>query len=387
MIRNFGTVQKIKGQPQGILLGMGTGGNSTPADVYVGKTFTNDNGEQIGTNPYKSGMTVKGVTDLTQTIYGGGIDKNPTISGANNLRGIVVGTNNLVYMIRDYSQQSLLICDLDLNLISTHTLTSQGTPISKIIIDSNNNIYFGTSNGKVVKLNTSTKVYDFALSYNDATYSPKDVHLDSVDNCLYVAILGNLGNKNLAKITLSGTEIWSKSAVMVNGYGVTTDADGNVYYGGSGNSGNSSTIVLVSYTQTGVLRWQKTYADIPGVSKVLYNKKTNVLYAISSDNRKIYTINPATGAVISTKVINEISEIGIAIDDDGILYVKHVSTSLYQCLALDNSLTQTWSTTGMTNIYAYGMFPYNDFLYMTLFDNSSNNLTYKLNRYNKYTLK
>ena len=49
MIRLFGAIQGLKTQAQGLLLGLGTGGNAGVGDVVSGKTFTNDLGQQTGT--------------------------------------------------------------------------------------------------------------------------------------------------------------------------------------------------------------------------------------------------------------------------------------------------------------------------------------------------
>ena len=78
MIRNFGSVQGLKGQPQGFLLGLGTGGNLQPPDAIVGKKFTNDNGEQTGTGANaKRYATGTGTTDSNGYITVTGLAFQP----------------------------------------------------------------------------------------------------------------------------------------------------------------------------------------------------------------------------------------------------------------------------------------------------------------------
>lgn len=356
-------------------------GTAVATDVYTGKTIGTDTGLVTGTNPYKSGAIIKAMKDMVISTAGGAIEKRPTIPNSDNSRGVVVGKNNLVYVIKDYSDQRLLIMDLELNLISDNLLTSQGTPVSPLAIDGANNIYFGSSAGKVVKVNTATKAIDFGLPYNDTSYTPKEVCIDD-NGYLWVAISGNLSNKNLVRLTQTGGELLSISSVMLSGQCVTTDAALNVYYGGYGDSGSPNSLTLMSYTTGGSLRWQKKYSEIPGVTKVFFNRRTNTLYALS--NTTIYKVNPTTGAVISTT--NIIDLVSAYMDkDDFTLYVKR-NSGAGDYIALDDYFNQVWSTGTLPSYSSMGAYPYNDSLYFTLFDNSSQNFIFKVSRYTKYTL-
>lgn len=75
-IRNFGAVQKLKAQPQGLQLGLGTGGSSVVGDVLVGKTFTNDNGEQTGTMPNNGAFNLGLGVTVPAGYYSGGTTAN-----------------------------------------------------------------------------------------------------------------------------------------------------------------------------------------------------------------------------------------------------------------------------------------------------------------------
>lgn len=69
-IRNFGAIQKLKAQPQGLQLGLGTGGNTVVGDVLAGKTFTNDSGEQTGIMANNGAVTITPSSN-NQTIPAG----------------------------------------------------------------------------------------------------------------------------------------------------------------------------------------------------------------------------------------------------------------------------------------------------------------------------
>lgn len=57
-IRLFGAVQGLKAQVQGMLLGLGTGGNAKASDVLNGKVVTTDVGQITGTMPNEGSVTL-----------------------------------------------------------------------------------------------------------------------------------------------------------------------------------------------------------------------------------------------------------------------------------------------------------------------------------------
>lgn len=367
-----------------ILQGEGASGDAAASDLYSGKTASVDAGDIVGLNPYKAGVVVKAVKDMTVFETGGKIN---TQAAYTYLAGIAAGNDGKVYVLyNDNGTHMLRIYDSSLTFIS-QTVLSPYKGFQKnytFIIDSSNNVYFGTDYGYFVKLNTSSKSYEFTLNYNDSTFSPVEVKIDANNN-IFLGIYGNLGNKNIVKLNTSGSEFWNKTAIIVSGQSLDIDQNSNVYYGGNGNPGNSSSLTLVSYDSSGNLRWSKTITDTNGygIGKVMYCRDTNLLYAMYNGNA-LFKINPSSGAIISMHAFSGYSFFHV--DTEGFIYA-HKNQTPYGYDVYDGNLNLIYTSEGLYQNQKYGFHVKDDYVFCTTWLSSAGAYVFKINKYNKYTLK
>ena len=94
MIRNFGNIQGLKQQVQGLLLGLGTGGSALAGDILLNKTATVDSGQIAGTMVDKGTVTITPST-VNQSI-GDGKHTNSIVLGDVDLKASnIINTANI----------------------------------------------------------------------------------------------------------------------------------------------------------------------------------------------------------------------------------------------------------------------------------------------------
>lgn len=93
MIRNFGAVTKISDQPQGVLLGKGTGGDALAGDIITGKKATVDSGQVTGTLAL-TGDAIVGDVITGKKFYS--LDPKSQLTGTLSLTGTAADANVLL---------------------------------------------------------------------------------------------------------------------------------------------------------------------------------------------------------------------------------------------------------------------------------------------------
>ncbi|WP_404427318.1 hypothetical protein LG296_01740 [Ureibacillus chungkukjangi] len=248
-----------------------------------------------------------------------------------------------------------------------------------MIIDHDLNLYMVKDYGLITVVNMRTKELVWSKSMGTSTTYPANHIHEDVDGNLLISCSGNLAGINLYKINKAGSIIWTVNSVMVNGAAVTTDSIGNVYYVGYGNSGNSETKTLMSYTKDGVLRWSKTYAEQAGAKCVLYNPVNNLIYVLNTTNTKLYDTEGNLVATYAFAIDSQLQEAQLDFATGEIFTSISSNVGRY---TEDGVLK--WSTPISVHVRAIAISP--EYIYVSRFSSSEQNGIIKVQRYTKYYL-
>ena len=259
-------------------------------DVYVGKTFSNDNDTGlIGTNPYKVGANI--TCDNLQYVSGG----NGTKVWENTAIGYGWG----------------IAVDSAGNVIVGH-----GNSVSPSVVK------YNSAGGQVWSNSEVTQAYGVAT--------------DSAGN-VYVTYYKSAGSyKTLRKFNSAGTELWSKTTYG-SGYSLVVDSAGNVYVS-FGNSGVEKT------DSAGNMVWFKS--DVGNSRDVAVDDSGNV-YIAYLNAVGTTTVRKLNSAGVQVWALSDIANaIGIAVDSTGV-YVCYNNPSGKTLRKLDSDGNELWSITNL----------------------------------------
>lgn len=234
-----------------ILQGEGGSGNATPTDVVAGKTFTNDNGEQVGLGDpnlvpsnIKKGTTIYGVTGDSLMYESGRVMFGPGTINTSEMP-LLIAKNGVARTVLNES----------VSFMMTNDTVNEEAIYMYVRIDSTTGVL-----KKIVPSNTSLQdevVWSITIK---TTSSPRII--SDQNGFLYVYYKDQVTQEvKLTKVSLSGSVEWTKTnTVLTEIFGksyIDFDEAENMYVAFSNNT--SSLIEnLVKYDSNFNKQWGRT---------------------------------------------------------------------------------------------------------------------------------
>ncbi|MED1784227.1 hypothetical protein P4V43_20610 [Brevibacillus fortis] len=305
-----------------ILQGEGGTGNAIPSDVLVGKTFSNDVGEQTGTMPNHGAKGVIMPTTARQNFGAGyyqafSVEGDPDLVPGNILAGKNIFGVNGAAVLRNMN--------LGNPIWTEKYFWSVTSGYTKFFVPSKDNIclYMTKGDNVLEKREMTRGVLQWSIDMSEGI---QDAAVDSKDN-LWV-----LTHNKVRKFYSSGS--FTDYTAVGGGYQIHVDVNDNIYIlGGRGTA--------VSMTSAGVKRWEYP----TGISS-LYGSAlgTDALYVVTD---KAYKIG-LNGSLITSRASGDGRGKGVVTKDGSIYFSTSGSIIKY-----DKDLIAFTQTYGMES-FRYG---------------------------------